>query len=183
MPSNLHRTGEGETAPLLIVLSGLPGVGKTTIARALAASLGAVHVRIDSIEQVLRNAGITVEGEGYDVAHAIAEDNLRVGRTVIADCVNPWPLTREAWQAVADRSGVPAVLVEVVCSDAGEHRRRVESRAPDIPGHTLPTWTEVLERDYRPWSGDPLVIDTALLTVGENVRRILSAVASANTAT
>ena len=40
----------------LIVLSGLPGVGKTTIARELAVVLGATHVRIDSIENSLRNA-------------------------------------------------------------------------------------------------------------------------------
>jgi predicted kinase len=42
---------------MLVVLSGLPGVGKTTIARELARATGAVHVRIDAIEQALRNAG------------------------------------------------------------------------------------------------------------------------------
>ena len=82
-----------------MILSGLPGVGKTTIARELAAALTAVHVRIDSIEQALRDAGLTVEEEGYRVAYAVAEDNLRLGRIVIADCVNPWPLTRRAWHA------------------------------------------------------------------------------------
>jgi len=41
---------------LLVVLSGLPGVGKTTVARDLAVASGAVHLRIDSIEQALRNA-------------------------------------------------------------------------------------------------------------------------------
>ena len=33
---------------MLIILSGLPGVGKTTIARELARRLDAVHVRIDT---------------------------------------------------------------------------------------------------------------------------------------
>ena len=100
---------------MLVVLSGLPGVGKTTIARELAAAMDAVHVRIDSIEQALRNAGWKVEGEGYSVAHAVAEDNLRIGRSVVADCVNPWPLTRREWLAVAHRAGVRAINVEVVC--------------------------------------------------------------------
>jgi predicted kinase len=72
---------------MLIVLSGLPGVGKTTIARELARSLTAVHVRVDSIEQALRQSGLVVEAEGYAVAQAVAADNLRVGQTVIADCV------------------------------------------------------------------------------------------------
>ena len=82
---------------MLIVMSGLPGVGKTTIARELARSLSAVHVRIDSIEHVLRQAGLVVEGEGYAIAYSVAADNLRVGRTVVADSVNPWPLTRDEW--------------------------------------------------------------------------------------
>jgi predicted kinase len=131
-------------------------------------------VRIDSIEHALRSAGRTVEGEGYDVAYAIAADNLRLGRTVIADCVNPWPLTRTMWASVAERTGVRAVNVEVVCSDANEHRRRVESRASDLPGHHSPTWQEVIERDYREWDGPKLVIDTARLTVDESVRAIVS---------
>jgi 2-C-methyl-D-erythritol 4-phosphate cytidylyltransferase len=49
---------------MLVVLSGLPGVGKTTIARELAVVLNDLHVRIDSIEQALRHAGWTVDSEG-----------------------------------------------------------------------------------------------------------------------
>lgn len=160
---------------MLIVLSGLPGTGKTTIARGVAMAMTAMHLRIDTIEQALRDAGVKVEGEGYGVGYGIAEDNLQVGRTVIADCVNPWPLTRDAWRAVAVRTGVRAIDVEVVCSDAAEHRRRVESRAADIAGHRLPTWTEVVERDYRPWSTERLVIDSGVLDEGECVRRIVAA--------
>ena len=161
---------------MLIVLSGLPGTGKTTIARKLAKELAAVYLRIDSIEQAIRNAGKPVEGEGYSVAHAVAEDNLRLGRIVVADCVNPWPLTRREWRAVADRAGVRALDVEIVCSDPGEHRRRVEARTADITGHRLPTWPEVVERDYRPWDVERIVIDTARLSVEDSVRSILAEV-------
>ena len=163
---------------MLIVLSGLPGVGKTTIARALAAELQAVHVRIDSIEHALRSAGRTVDSEGYRVAYAIAEDNLRLGRTVVADCVNPWPATRREWTLVAERTAVRAISVEILCSDVDEHRRRVEARVPDIAGHRLPTWAEVLERDYRPWDIDRLVVDTARLNVQQSVQAILSAISA-----
>ena len=161
---------------MLVVLSGLPGVGKTTVARELAVALGAVHVRIDSIEQALRNAGWEIEAEGYRVAYAVAEDNLRLGRSVVADCVNPWPLTRGEWRSVGDRARARVVDVELVCSDAKEHRRRVESRATDLSGHRLPTWSEVVRRDYRPWDTDRLVIDTARLNPEDSVRRILAAV-------
>jgi predicted kinase len=159
---------------MLIALSGLPGTGKTTIARELARELAAVYLRIDSIEQSLRDAGGPVGGEGYSVAFAVAEDNLRLGRIVVADCVNPWPVTRHDWRAVADRSGVPVLEVEIVCSDVQEHRRRVETRAADIPGHKLPTWQDVIEHDYRAWDSHRTVIDTARLNVEQSVRGILA---------
>ena len=158
---------------VLIVLSGLPGVGKTTIARELARTIAATHLRIDSIEQAIRNEGMPVVAEGYAVAYAVAEDNLRLGRTVIADSVNPWPLTRGAWRSVADRTGVGALDIEVICSDAEEHRRRVDSREADIPGHRVPTWQEVVERDYRPWDTERVVVDTACSSVDAAVREIL----------
>jgi predicted kinase len=161
---------------MLIILSGLPGVGKTTIARGLARMIPAVHVRVDSIEHALRRAGWQVEGEGYSVAHAVAEDNLRLGLIVIADSVNPWPLTRTEWRSVAERAGVRALDVEIVCSDADEHRRRVEVRSTDIAGHTLPTWQEVVERDYRPSDRERLVIDTAQSSVEESAGSILAAI-------
>jgi len=161
---------------MLIVLSGLPGTGKTTIAREVARAIAAVYLRIDSIEQVMAAAGWRVEGEGYAVAQAVADDNLRLGRLVVADCVNPWPLTRAAWQSVAERAGVEALDVEIVCSDAAEHRRRVDARVADITGHRVLTWQEVVDRDYRAWDRDRLVIDTARLTVDESVRRILRAI-------
>jgi predicted kinase len=163
---------------VLIVLSGLPATGKTTIARELVRDTGAVHLRIDSIEQALRDAGLHVEGEGYAVAYAVAEDNLRLGRTVIADCVNPWRVTRDAWCAVAERAGVHALDVEIVCSDADEHRRRVDTRSPDIAGHRLPSWQDILDRDYHPWDRERLIVDTATTPLDQCVTSILTALRS-----
>ena len=146
---------------MLYILGGLPGVGKTAIARGLARATGAVHLRIDSIEQALRNSSVTITGpEGYVVAYAVAEDNLRLGHTVIADSVNPIGLTRAAWRDVAQRAGTPFIEIEIVCTDPEEHRRRVESRVADIAGHRLPTWQQVCDREYEPWDAG-IVIDTA----------------------
>jgi predicted kinase len=166
---------------MLIILSGLPGAGKTTLARELAGALLAVHVRVDSIEQSLRSAGWQVHGEGYSVAQAIAEDNLRLGHIVIADSVNPWPQTRNDWREVARRAEVGAVEIEVVCSDADEHRRRVESRVSDIEGHRLPTWQEVLARDYHAWDRDRVIIDTGRSSVEDGVRQAMASIPSATT--
>src|SRR6516162_2755596 len=149
---------------MLIVFGGLPGTGKTTIARELARQLGAVHLRIDSIEQALRDdrtARHSLDDAGYRVAYMVAADNLSISRIVIADSVNPLPVTRDAWVAVAKRTRTQFVEVEVICSDPDEHRRRAENRVTDIPGLRLPTWHEIVSREYHPWDRKHLVVDTA----------------------
>ena len=160
---------------MLIVFGGLPGTGKTALARSLAGALDGVHLRVDTIEQAIRGS-MARAGEvgpaGYAVAYAVAEDNLRLGRIVLADCVNPLASTRAAWRAVARRAAVTAVEVEVVCSDALEHRRRIESRRADIAGLQVPAWHDVLERGYEPWAGDHVIIDTARRPVDDSAMEL-----------
>ena len=161
---------------MLIVLGGLPGVGKTTIARELARQIGAVHLRIDSIEEALRASGTArgpMDDSGYQVAYAVAEDNLRVGRTVIADSVNPLPVTRNAWIGVAKKTQSTAIECEIICSDLEVHRRRVDTRTSGAPGAASPAWREVVGWDYRPWDREHVVIDTAHRSVDDSVKTLI----------
>lgn len=162
---------------MLIVLGGLPGTGKTTIAREIAELVPAVYLRIDTIEQALRSARVLagdVGPAGYIVAYDLARANLSLGQAVVADCVNPLPVTREAWRTVAADTASRIVEVEIVCSDIAEHRRRVEQRSVDVPGLVPPTWASVQRHDYAPWTTQRLVIDTATLSAREAAQSILS---------
>jgi len=171
---------------VLIVLGGLPGTGKTTLARLLAARIGAVHVRVDTIEQAIVRSGLAqhpVGPVGYVVGYALAEEHMRQRLTVIAESVNPLGVTRDAWRATATGAGVPVLEVEVVCSDPAEHRRRVTSRSVDIPDLPLPEWQQVINRDYEPWDREHVVIDTAGQEPAASLAALLAALALGATAT
>lgn len=162
--------------PMLFILAGLPGAGKTTFARALARRAGAAHLRVDTIEQALRDlCALDVQGEGYRLAYRVAADNLRNGLPVVADSCDPIELTRDEWEGVARGAGADFVHVEIVCSDPVEHRRRVETRAADIEGFVLPTWARVAGREYHAWTRPRIVIDTAGRGVAACLAELLAA--------
>ncbi len=148
----------------LIVLGGLPGVGKSTIGREIARRLPATWLRVDALEAALWHGGIDrAQPTGiaaYAVAHAVADAQLRLGHDVLIDAVNPVEAARASWRDLATRLGATLKVIEVICSDPGEHRRRVEERHPDFGPALHPTWQQVREREYEPWTEPRLTIDT-----------------------
>ena len=179
---NVPMEGREERAselPTLYVFSGLPGTGTTVLSQRLATRLKAVHLRIDTLEQALRElCGVVVQGEGYRLAYRLAADNLRLGVSVVADSCNPVEMTRGEWEDVAQNSPARCINIEIICSDKSEHRRRVESRKSTVPGLILPTWDEVQCREYHPWSKERIVIDTARRKEEECFGELLSKIAA-----
>jgi len=164
-----------DAGPVLIVFGGLPGSGKTSLARELAAALHGVYLRIDTIEQAIRDSSSlsgAIDDAGYRVAYQVARDNLRMGRVVISDSVNPVRESRDAWVEVGEETDALLVEVEVVCSDAAIHRQRVETRTADIAGLKQPTWDDVVAREYESWNRDRVVVDTAHRPVAECVEEL-----------
>jgi predicted kinase len=165
--------------PVLICVAGLPATGKTTIARKLAAELGAAYVRIDTIETAIGRAEGRFEETngwelppGYLVGYEVAADQLRNGMDVVAESVNPLRASRDAWRDAALNAGARVVEVEVVCSDATEHRRRAEERTLDLQGLITPSWEQISNRHYHSWEREHLVVDTAMLNIDESVQLV-----------
>ena len=46
----------------------------------------------------------------------------------------------------------------------------METRAQDIAGLKLPTWEQVVSREYHAWDRPHVVIDTSKETVEQNVK-------------
>lgn len=160
---------------ILISLSGLSGVGKTTLARALSEKIGAIHLRVDSVETALKRSSLKIdqaEDAGYLAIASVAKDNLLLGHNVVVDTVNPLEITRNLWSRTAAASDAHLFNMEVTCSDRALHRKRVLSRKSDIEGHVVPTWSEVTERAYDPWNEERLVVDTSSESTKEAVEKI-----------
>lgn len=165
----------GSKRPILYIFSGLPSGGKSTLAQTVARQLRAVYLRIDTIEQGLRDlCSIEVQGEGYRLAYRVASDNLSVGMSVVADSCNPIELTRREWEQVARQAQAEYVNIEVICSDSSEHRLRAEARGAEVSGLKLPTWNEIANREYHDWSVERVIVDTARRSKEESASDLLS---------
>lgn len=162
---------------MLLIFSGLPGTGKSALARAVSERIGAVWLRVDTLEASMLKAGLARSFEtglaAYLGVEDIAEEELRLGHTVVVDAVNGVEEGRQMWRQLAARTQVPRFVVEVFISDTIEHRRRVESRTAPTPPLPKPTWDEVITREYLPWNEPVLAVD-GVQPIDVNVPKILS---------
>jgi predicted kinase len=162
---------------VLIVMSGLPGTGKSAVAAAVAAELGAVQLSIDPVEDALLGAGLPRTWEtgvaAYEAVRAATEQNLALGHTVVVDAVNDSELARETWRVAAARQGVRLAFVLLTLDDETEHRRRLTGRVRDLRHLPEPTWDEVRQRAaaYAPW--DDCVRVSAADPADQVVRAVL----------
>jgi predicted kinase len=168
------RCGRWHDEAVLVVVSGLPGVGKSSMADALGRKLGAAVLSVDPIEAAIWRCGIRPSFEtgvaAYEVAAVLAEHQLGLGLTVIVDSVSSLEVARDRWRQAAQRSGNTMRVVEVICSDEASHRQRLGARARGIDGFPEPSWDDVLRRrdEWQPWVDDRLVVDS-MRGLDENV--------------
>lgn len=149
-------------------------MGKTELSKFLANHLNAVHLRIDTIEQELKNAGLKeLYDEGYRIAFAMATENLKNGLSVVADSTNPVQESRKGWRDVARKAGSNFAEIEIICSEIHEHRERVETRTTDIQALLLPDWQSVISREYEPWTSPRTVLDTAGKTPEQSKQELI----------
>ena len=125
---------------LLIVVCGLSGTERSPLAIGLAQALDAVYLRIDTIERAFTGPTTprdATEATACSVAHAVAEDNLRLGRVVVVDGMDSVASTRFAWKSVSQRIGVPVFEVELVRTDKNERRARVAHSDRNLDARTV----------------------------------------------
>ena len=153
-------------SPTLIVLSGLPGSGKTVLAEGLARALLIPIIEVDTIEAAMWSADLDKDSTAlaaYAVAQALADENLRFRLSVIVDAVNPVEAPRAALRNLARKHRVNFKVIECICADETILRQRIESRVHNAAAERSLTWKALLQRraEYEAWTDPRLVLDTS----------------------
>jgi predicted kinase len=153
--------------PQLIVMSGLPGSGKSTIAERLAARLKLPVLSVDPIESAIIAAGIprsfATGVAAYSVAATLAGEQLKLGNSVIIDAVNAEEEGKDVWRGLASRHGLELIILQVIVSDRAQHMRRIEARVRGLHGIGEVTWEQVEAREqvFTPWRERVLMLDSS----------------------
>ncbi|EOS8555221.1 AAA family ATPase [Vibrio vulnificus] len=161
--------------PTLFIFSGLPAVGKSTLAQLLSKRMRIPYIRIDTLEQGLRDlCQMNVEGQGYQLSYRIVQDNLSLGLSVISDSCNTLEFVRREWESTARKSGAKFVHIEILCSDPKEHKFRAINRKSTVINLKPPSWEQIQDRAYESWSSDVIKIDTAGKSVDSSLEELLA---------
>jgi len=151
--------------PVLVVFTGLPGTGKSTLAARAAGLLRCPVFAKDVLEAALWRAeigpaqGVKTGWAGYELLAALAESQLMLGQPAVLDSVATFERIRTRWRDLAAAHGAMFVSVNTICSDQTLHRARIESRKRGIPGWPELTWEHIDEVRSR---YEPPVADLTL---------------------
>jgi predicted kinase len=164
---------------MLLVMSGLPGTGKSELAQQVGRRLRVAVFSVDAIESAVLRSGLAQSFEtglaAYLVAESLADSQLKMGQDVIVDAVNAVEPAKDMWRDLAARHGLALRVVECSCSDEGLHRRRLSARGQRFDNFPEPSWDDVLRRrlEYTSWREPALAVDSAL-PLESNVERVLA---------
>lgn len=154
----------------LIVFTGLPGTGKSTIAEAVARELKIPVFAKDWLEATLRRNELRTNDESknlgyaaYEILTMLAERQLVLNQSVILDSVASMENVRAQWRALAKKYAARWRVIECVWSDENAHRAHLANRQRHIPGWHELEWADVerVKTYYAAWKEERLVLDAA----------------------
>jgi predicted kinase len=163
LSASLHRLPEPEVRPAFVVVSGLPGTGKTRFSMALAKRYPLTVLESDALRRVLfPSPSYTGEESSrlFRAIHLLIEELLNKGVPVILDATNLSEQNREYLYAIAERTGARLILVNIEAPpDLVQRRLRRREAAKGLHEHSeadwavyramLPTVEKITRRHYN----------------------------------
>ena len=175
-------TNQVALEPTLILFAGMPGSGKTTLARLVAQKLHIPSFAKDRVQRVLRDHNLADEasGDGYYIILDLADEQLALGMSVILDATFPLDHFRMVASEIAARHKANFCAVYCYCSDDNVWKRRMNHRVHYVPGWRPVGWDDVerMRGYYQPWRQNALSADS-LKPPEENFEMVLNHIRSA----
>ena len=164
----------------LVIFSGLPGTGKSTLSNRLARELHWPLLRIDDVvNNIPKNPGVEFWDSQVEVLLTLTEAQLELGISVIVDSVF-MNTDRQHAQALAQKYQAHFRPIYTYISDDKVWESRVSARFTELNNLAVATWEQVKRQrgHFRTWEPDTALFVDAVNSAEKNYEAVLHFVTS-----
>ncbi len=149
--------------PTMIVIGGVPGTGKSTLAKALSKELNIPAFSKDELEAAIARKGLCnskeMRGVGFEIMSVLAKNQIENKNSAIFDFIASKSRVTEQWPELLE---IEIKYIECICSNEEIHIERIQLRNRNIEGWYELVWEDVLriKNVFKPLKSDRLILDS-----------------------